>query len=806
MADWLPLREVASMQVFCPHCRNPVEVTKTGMPGEVLCPACGSSFHLEGESTTDASLREDQRDLGRFQLLAAVGAGAFGTVYKAHDPKLDRTVAIKIPRTGNLSSGPELDRFLREARSVAQLRHPSIVPIHEVGQIGDIPYLVSDFVQGITLADWLTGHPPTAQEAARLVADIADALQYAHEHGVIHRDIKPSNIMLDESGAPHVMDFGLAKRDAGEVTMTMDGQVLGTPAYMSPEQARGEGHRVDGRGDVYSLGVILYQMAAGELPFRGNARMLLHQVLHDEPRSLRRLNDRIPKDLETICQKAMAKEPGRRYQTAADLAADLRRFLKGEPVRARPVGNVEKLGRWCRRNPSLAGASALAVLALVATAGVSIVYAVHHAEAAAQLRLENQRTDNALQEARDNFRRLQETEERRRQALRLSAFMALDRGQNQCELGETARGMLWLARGLEVAPNQGSDVQRAIRTNLTAWSHHVHTLRIYWSHYSHDYPGESDYAFSPDGKTFLLGSDEGSPRLWEVATGRPLGEPFPHSGKVYAVTFSRDGRRIMTGGEDKTARLWDVTTGKLVGQPLLHPDAVRAVALSPDGNTALTGTGESDHQARLWDLGTGKPIGLALPHRDQLESVGYSPDGKSALTRSRDNTARLWNLATQMPIGGPLEHNQEYILAATFSSDGKNVLTCGSGQSKTAQLWDAATGKPIGQPMKHPAIAFTAAFSPDGKTILTGCADGSARLWETASGNLLPRMFQHQGQIEAVAFSPDGKMVLTGSSDHTACLWDVATGQRIGQPLPHQFSIWAVKFSPQGNYCLTRTR
>jgi serine/threonine protein kinase len=210
---------------------------------------------------------------------------------------------------------------------------------------------------------------------------VAEALQYAHEHGVVHRDVKPSNIMIGRDGKPVVMDFGLAKRDAGEITMTVEGQVLGTPAYMSPEQAGGEGHKVDGRTDIYSLGVILYQLLTGELPFRGTTRMLLHQVLQDDPRSPRSLNDRLPRDLETICLRAMAKESGRRYATAADLAADLRRFLKREPIVARPVGRVERALKWARRRPAAAALLAVTVLAVIALSALSVGLALARREA-----------------------------------------------------------------------------------------------------------------------------------------------------------------------------------------------------------------------------------------------------------------------------------------------------------------------------------------------------------------------------------------------------------------------------------------
>jgi tRNA A-37 threonylcarbamoyl transferase component Bud32 len=291
--------------------------------------------------------------------------GGFGTVWKARDPDLERAVAIKIPRKGQLDR-KEIEDFLKEARTTAQLHHRHIVPVYEVGTDGDTIFIVSELIRGVSLSDWLSGASPDFRQIAELLIPIAEALDHAHKKGVIHRDLKPSNILIDESGQPNVLDFGLAKRDGLEIAMTVDGQVLGTPAYMSPEQAAGKSNWTDCRMDIYSFGVVLFRMLTGELPYRGNAQMQIHQRLTQDAPDPCSLNRYIPRDLATICLKCLERDPNGRYSTSKQVAEELSRFLRSEPIRARPISKTERIIRWGRRHPATATAALLlAILAIV---------------------------------------------------------------------------------------------------------------------------------------------------------------------------------------------------------------------------------------------------------------------------------------------------------------------------------------------------------------------------------------------------------------------------------------------------------
>lgn len=768
----------AALSVRCPHCAHLIELSPGAPLSSIHCDSCGTDFSVVDDAAASQAAA-DIGQIGQFEVLGKVGTGAFGTVWKARDPRLDRWVSIKIPRHRQLDPA-EADQFLREARAAAQLRHPNIVSVHEVGRDANLIYLVCDFVEGVSLADWLTRQRLSPHEAARLAAKLARALQHAHDAGVIHRDVKPQNILIDHAGEPHLTDFGLARREAGEVTLTLDGQLLGTPAYMSPEQARGEAHTADRRTDVYSLGAVLFQLLTGELPFRGNARMILQQVIQDDPPSLRKLNAHVPRDLETITLKCLAKDPGRRYLSARELADELDRFAKGEPILARRTGPAVKAWRWCRRKPALAimGATLMLVSAL-GLMGVLTQYQRARRSATAE-RAQRHHAEQVLE------------------------HLELQRAQELFARHNAAAGLASLAAVLRQDP-----ANRAVANWLLAeLTHRSWPFPVFEPLF---HPAEVHYAeFNPDGTRVLTASMDNAVRLWDAESGE-LVEPllqhdpsaveragldrFQGNLKPIVARFSPDGQWMASGSVDTIARIWAAPTGQPLTPPLAHPDWVTAVQFSPD--STLLATASRDGIVRLWHVPTGEALDPQFHHASCVNFVEFTPDGARLLTGSDDATARVWEVAAGTPVGRPMRHGG-VVKAGQFSPDGRRVAT--ASQDGTSRLWNARTGEPISPPLHHENQVVALAFSPDGCLLATASFDATVRLWDGLTGAPLGRPLEHGGTVRSLQFSPDGERLLTASEDQAARVWDPRTSQLAGEVMRQQGAVWSARFSPNGQH------
>jgi tRNA A-37 threonylcarbamoyl transferase component Bud32 len=690
---------------------------------------------------------------GNFFIEEELGRGSMGIVYRARQLKPERQVALKVIRMDRLASLPDeerrqwLDRFQREAQLVAALDRPDhIVSLYEVGEQAGQSYFTMRLVTGGTLAARLKqmneGEPALAQQkrvrgqrnSARLLARVARAVHYAHQRGVLHRDLKPSNILLDEQGQPLVSDFGLARRVDQTGSLVQSG-IEGTAEYMSPEQARAEPGAATTAADVYSLGAILYECLTGRPPFQGKSPVeTLLLVLNEELTPPRSLDPRLDQDLETICRHCLQKESGRRYSSAAALADDLDNWLAGRPINARPTGPIERLWRWCRRNPVPAAAAAL-IAATVAIAFVLISLSRNEALeladknekladqkgrladeksklATANERLAKEKANEAARATMEANRAKQEEKKARREAIRL-AFQQATVLSNQDEVSRT---MHVLAHGLMLAEQaEETDLERLFRANLAAWRYHLHELRRVLPHTA----GVSAVAWSPDGRILATACFDQKTRLWDAASGRLRGEPIKHhegpaghafSPDLKSLAFSPDGKFLLAVGYAKVG-VWNVQTLKRVADLDHNPAIVTSAAFAPDSRTILTGS--TDGKAQFWDT-SGKKIGEPLFHPEWIEAVAFAPDGRFFAAGGKEGHIFVWETAARQRPFVTLEHPGG-VTALALGAEGRLLS---GGADRTARLWNYLGSSRIASMLLgHQAIVKAVAFNPDGSLV-----------------------------------------------------------------------------------------
>jgi WD40 repeat protein/tRNA A-37 threonylcarbamoyl transferase component Bud32 len=737
----------------------------------------------------------------RYTLSRLHATGGIGRVWLAYDSDLGREVALKELRPERSQSRGFANRFLHEAKITGQLEHPGIVPVYELacrpsdGQ----PFYTMRFIKGRTLTDAIRAYhnqrPAGRTEALERVALLnsfvatCNAVAYAHSRGVIHRDLKGQNVVLGDFGEVVVLDWGFAKvlgrlddsagADPVELAAetgpghTVQGQVIGTPAYMAPEQAEGRPDRIDRRSDVYGLGAILYELLTGRPPFSGaSVEEVLRQVRDAEPPHPRQVRAGVPRALEAACLRAMAKEPAQRYASAQDLAREVQRWLADEPVEAYPEPFAARMGRWARRHRTLSAA----LTVFLASAAIGTVV----------LQEEWTRHEVRVQAAE----RVAETERKARSEVATAAYL------KHIALTQEAVSAKQLSRADELLERcepglrdwEWHYLQRRTHRCLLTLRGHTQVVRCVTYH--------------PDGRQIASAGADGTIRLWDSVTGQPIMALPGHAGGVFRLAYRpSDGRHLAsTGVNDGKVRVWDTTTGKEVFACTHAHRAVLGVSYSPDGRQLASSSW--DKSVMIWDAADGRHLGTLVRHTHELGVLAYRPpDGRQLAVAAFDNTVRLWDVTNGEAVhtfAGVIGFNN----VIAFSPDGRR-LAAGGGNDRVVSVWDVTNGQEVWALPGKSSTLPVVAFSPDGRLLAMASADQTVRIWEASTGRAIRTLLGHRARLASVTFSPDSRQLATAGDDATIRVWDVTDAETNAGPecVPlgtNARGVRSLAFSPDG--------
>lgn len=771
-------------------------------------------------------------DIGGVKIMRLIAEGGMGRVYEGKQDRPHRTVAVKVMRPG-LTSPSVLKRFEYEAEVLGRLQHPGIAHVYSVGvhRVGNtsVPYFVMEYIADAkTLTKYAADLKLPTRQRLDLFRSVCDAVAHGHQKGVIHRDLKPSNILVDATGQPKVIDFGVARAtdsDMALTTMQTDvGQLIGTLQYMSPEQFDANPNDIDIRSDVYALGVVLYELLAGKPPYDVKKKAIFEVariVKEEDPTPLSSFNRALKGDVAVIAGKCLEKDRGRRYSSASELGADIERHLTGEPIAANPPGFIDGLMRLARKHRAAAAAMG-GVLGVLVIALIGIGVFANRADEARRRAESSQQTAQQAQA---------DAEERRKQAeqARVSADQQRKQAQaaealarNEKEIATQRLYEANLHRMHQLVKERNFLMAKSLLAEM-AVAFNRESLPFELRHFEsllgqaitvcegHGQPVMA-VAFSPDGSRLATGSRDHTARIWEANFGKQL---LVLKGDSESIAFSTDGKKLaaaaataavvhvgpegdkLAKAADTRARLWDVDTREQLSTLLVKGQrSLHQFALSNDG-TRLATTATGDATVQILDTSTRNEVALLQGHSRKITSLLFNPSGDRVATGSEDKTVRIWETASGKQLA-VLEGHRGGISSLAFSRDGA-ILATGS---MDARLWDAATGKQLAL-FEGRGYFTSLLFSPNGQRLATVSGDNTARLWDTKTGELLAVLIGHGQPVKALAFSPDGKQLATSSADNTARLWDTATGRQLAILEGHSNPISALSFSPDGTKLAT---